>query len=1132
MDYDPKQNTEQYHALLKQNFDSAYALAQQARAKGFDPSDSVETIPAQDVAARVEGIVGPKGIAASIRALTGKDPQMIAYEISKHILEGKHLPPGAKQEPEKIIEQSIRTAVAILTEGVLVAPTEGITRVKIRQNPDGSNYLAMYFSGPIRAAGGTVAAVSVVLGDFARRKFNISEFRPTDSEVERYVEEVNLYDSRAIRLQYLPSPDEIRTIVRNCPIMITGDPTEKRLEVSVNKGLERMETDRVRGGMCLVISETTQKASKVLKFTKKIGIDWSWIEGIVKIGKRDAKTTARAEEIYLDDVAAGRPILCYPGRKGGFRLRYGRTRTTGIAGKAIHPATMLLADEFIAIGTQMRVERPGKGCVAASCDSIDGPTVKLADGSVRKISTYEEALAVKSEVRSIIALGDMLITYGDFSKANHPLLPGAWCEEWWALELEKAGGKHANARKISADDALKLSEKHRIPLHPYYTYRWHDITPHQLKELADWLSTGKLKYDFFTLKELRVESSPTKAILEDLCIPHAVQEGEIVLDADNSLALLRSLGMLKGRSLSLHDFDASYDENLAPLELINKLAGVEVKAYAPTYIGARMGRPEKAKQREMKPAIHVLFPLGEAGGNTRNIVKACKSEYTRKPSVELARMKCPQCNELTAYTHCPKCSSPTTLERICPKCGRTNSHEKCPGCGTNTSKFDERPAELAHFLKEASERCDFHPEELKGVKGLVSSAKIPERIEKGILRAKNGVSMYKDGTIRFDSTNMVLTHFTPSEVGVPVEKLKSIGYTHDHEGKVLEHDSQLLELKPQDLLLSENGGDYFVRTSHFIDDLLQKLYGLPAFYNLKDRSELVGHLAVGLSPHTSCGILSRIVGFTKANVGYAHPYLISARRRNCDGDEDSCMLLLDTLLNFSRFFLPESRGGTMDAPIVMTVLLDPKEVDDEVHAMEACPSFPLSFYEAAQAGKPPGEVDIDQVGKRLGTPSQFYDISFTHPASSIHRAPLRSAYVTIGSMQDKVVAQFNLCDKIRAVDAADAARRVILTHFLPDLYGNLYRFSRQEFRCTECGTKYRRVPLMGRCSREGCGGKLLLTITKGGISKYLKLAQYLVDRYHLPKYLEQRLMLLEQSIGAVFREEEEKEKQFNLEAFM
>jgi len=244
------------------------------------------------------------------------------------------------------------------------------------------------------------------------------------------------------------------------------------------------------------------------------------------------------------------------------------------------------------------------------------------------------------------------------------------------------------------------------------------------------------------------------------------------------------------------------------------------------------------------------------------------------------------------------------------------------------------------------------------------------------------------------------------------------------------------------------------------------------------------------------------------------------------------MLLMDCLLNFSPSFLPASRGGTMDAPIVMTVLLDPKEVDDEVHAMECAPAFPLSFYRATLETKSPADVEVEQIRDRLGKPEQFRNIHSTHSTSSIDEAPLRSSYVLIGSMAEKVEAQFNLCDKIRAVDAADAARRVILTHFLPDLYGNLYRFSRQEFRCVKCNAKYRRVPLAGKCTRDGCGGKLLLTISKGSVSKYLELSKKLIERYNLPTYLSQRIMLIEQSISNVFRPEEPKEKQANLEAFM
>ena len=72
-----------------------------------------------------------------------------------------------------------------------------------------------------------------------------------------------------------------------------------------------------------------------------------------------------------------------------------------------------------------------------------------------------------------------------------------------------------------------------------------------------------------------------------------------------------------------------------------------------------------------------------------------------------------------------------------------------------------------------------------------------------------------------------------------------------------------------------------IKVAQFIDDLLTKLYGLPAFYSDKTRDDLVGHLVIGLAPHTSAGVLARIVGFTRANVGYAHPFFHAAKRRNC-----------------------------------------------------------------------------------------------------------------------------------------------------------------------------------------------------------------------------------------------------------
>ena len=71
---------------------------------------------------------------------------------------------------------------------------------------------------------------------------------------------------------------------------------------------------------------------------------------------------------------------------------------------------------------------------------------------------------------------------------------------------------------------------------------------------------------------------------------------------------------------------------------------------------------------------------------------------------------------------------------------------------------------------------------LRGVKGLTNLDKTPEMLEKGILRAKYSVSTYKDGTIRFDGTNAPLTHITPIEIGVSIEKMHQMGYLSDTHG--------------------------------------------------------------------------------------------------------------------------------------------------------------------------------------------------------------------------------------------------------------------------------------------------------------------------------------------------------------
>jgi DNA polymerase II large subunit len=309
-----------------------------------------------------------------------------------------------------------------------------------------------------------------------------------------------------------------------------------------------------------------------------------------------------------------------------------------------------------------------------------------------------------------------------------------------------------------------------------------------------------------------------------------------------------------------------------------------------------------------------------------------------------------------------------------------------------------------------------------------------------------------------------------------------------------------------------------------VDDELEYLYHLPRFYNIKDRNELIGQYFAGLAPHTSAAIIGRLIGFTHAESGYAHPYWHAAKRRNCDGDEDGLMLLLDCLLNFSMHYLPSSLGGKMDAPLVISVILDPREVDGESHNVDYMDRYPLQFYLDSLKYPKPSDLESYMIlfKKHLGKESQFEGSRFTHPTQSINLGPHKSAYTEFETMDEKVEAQLYLAKIIIAVDAQDVVRKIIASHFAPDILGNLRAFATQGFRCGKCGEKYRRIPLIGKCTK--CGNKLLQTVHPAGISKYLPKAQKLIKEFDLGEYTIQRWRLIEENFNSLTNNPKMKQK--------
>ena len=408
---------ESYFKDLEKQADECYALATTARKSGIDPLDKPEIPRAMDLAERVEAQVGPEGIAVRIRQVSEEnDRESTALIIAREL---------ANKLKSKIgigdaLEQAVRTSLSILTEGVLVAPTEGVVRVSVLDNNNNTKCASIYYAGPIRAAGGTAQALSVLIADVVRRELGLAPYIPTPAEIERYKEEIPLY-KRSVNLQYVPSSDEIDSIVRSCPICITGERTDK-IEVAGNRDLPRVETNSLRGGACLVLAEgLCLKAAKIIKHVDRLKISgWEFLRTYTN-KKRELAADNVKDYKYLKDVLAGRPIFAFPNKPGSFRLRYGRTRLAGLASMSIHPSTMLILDSFAAIGTQLKLQLPGKATAITPCDSIEGPSVVLKNGNFSRLDDYAEAKNLANEVKEIVDLGEILLPFGEFIENNHPL---------------------------------------------------------------------------------------------------------------------------------------------------------------------------------------------------------------------------------------------------------------------------------------------------------------------------------------------------------------------------------------------------------------------------------------------------------------------------------------------------------------------------------------------------------------------------------------------------------------------------------------------------------------------------------------------------------------------------------------
>ena len=1323
---------ERYHNQLDSETERLYTLASEAREKGLDFSTEVEIPRAIDLADRTEKLLEEYldglEIAESIRTMLQEEDRettaiKIACQVSNQMME-------RTGDQQRSIDAGLRVGLAILTEAILVAPLEGIGQVRLLNNVDGSTFLSIDFCGPIRAAGGTAQAMAVLIGDMIRSELGLAKYEPTFAEVERVKEEFGLYRAG---MQYKPTPEEIDVIVKSCPVMINGESTED-IECAGYREVRNIDDGRVRGGVLLVIGEgLCLKAPKIQKHVERLEIPgWGFISEFANRGKKSesqgknefVSKVIKTDSRFMKDIIAGRPVFGMPNEPGGFRLRYGRPRASGLAAAGMNPVSMKAMSSFISVGTQMKIERPGKACAVTPCTEIDGPMVLLDDGTFVRVNEEEKWNEIEDQVRAIWDNGELMLGFGEFLENNKTLVPSAFTSEWWAsevldsiknqddldflksilsfqeidlqrsppwelkrrlrskserLEVEwQLRDWHNSLRHIEVDwnAAIEISERWNVGIHPSHNPQWSDLPISILPKFIDALSeaiieNGNLRIPDAVLgwtAPMIIESTPivdtitnnqtnlrrkdssanqkteildvgkykiseieseqispnlgfnqhglVKSVLMCLGISHQHESDDIVIESywngllhglefsindgkitegkdirkliqskmnsiDNAKNIVKlenernkildekrrtariqaeTAARQRGEDIAatelagkeaqdaiedpgpddeegLNNAKIEIDENnvMNSLWIVNNVSSLEWIDAAPCRIGCRMGRPEKSAPREMKQKAHALYPIQNYGGPQRLLATAVSREGSIR--VTVGPRRCLRCDRETPHIRCHHRTIPNEPQ----ECGGRTVPADRRGGHLRNRMGELTTIPLADILevKRISLGLDRLPERIKAMKGLTSKAQYPEPIEKGILRAIHDVSAFRDGTIRYDMIDVPVTHFRPIEIGTSVEKLVDLGYTHDIRGDELKEDTQILELFPQDFIPSRDGGEHLLKISQYLDDLLVRFYKMKPEFNAETIDDLVGQLGIALAPHTSGGVLCRFIGWTNASAGYGHTLFHAAKRRNCDGDEDCVMLLLDGLLNFSRMILPSSRGGRMDAPLTLTTRLNPMELDKEALHVDAGWNYSKEFYSETLHSPHPRQIMdrklVDLVNNRIGTVGAVRGYGFSHDLESLDAGPVNSAYKTLGSMTDKMSAQLALGRKLRSVDARIVASTVIGSHLLPDVRGNLNAFSRQKVRCAKCNHSYRRLPLAGKCiqmqgasgglhghhssrmEESRCGGNLILTVSQGAVRKYLGVINHVIDNFGIDPYTQQYVDWMADSVESVFQ---------------
>lgn len=768
------------------------------------------------------------------------------YNLAYQIAEDVVLGRFTFLDNETSLLVAAKTAIAVLTKGMRYHYITSIKKIKLHKNGDATTYPAIILSENSRLAPRLLIFLIVVL-DKLRKPLGIDRWK-----IETLPRKHVLAIVRDFYIQTKEGKvplDEVIGILRKMPVEVIEEKNNTKVQISKH--------------FSKLIINLPKYSSFLKKLRSSLNLEgWEWVDKLLSIKKIERSNT----------------ILVSSNALGGFRLIPNPDLPKNTVG--LHPAIHILLNGKITYGTKLYIDNKGPYGVTF-LENILPPIVKLKDGTVKMFTGGRED---REQIKEILFFGDLALS---------SVKSDVYTESRWLKDLYKASKDDLSKvlkAEITFPIAKEISEKYRIPLYPPYTFFL------QLLSVSEILTLREMIKSFLTeeIPQLIFRGS-AKSLLEKALVPFKIIGEEIYIEGDNALALYHLLRPDK----ELKEIPAP----LSSLELLSHLSGLQIPNRLSSFASLSFKiKMEQETKKVEKP--HSIFPLGDYYHVSTDILDH-ETIY-----IELANLYCDHCSIFTLSRRCPKCGTLTKLMYFCEYCRKVTTQEKCEICGLRTKPNYLKGINITEEINQQSELIGLKPlKPLIGIEELKSSIKIPEPLSKGIVRQYHALTVDRDATIKFSTYLCHANILKVSDLNISLEKIKQMGYETDIFGEELTSGNQYIQLKPYDIIISREMAKLFLKITKYLDELLVRLYKMEEFYNIEVPEDLLGHLVLVVPEGTNTGIILRIIGFTNDDASYAHPLISKMFNINYGFQKGEFTLLVDTLLNFSRYYIEEESDG-------------------------------------------------------------------------------------------------------------------------------------------------------------------------------------------------------------------------------